>query len=305
MQLDHLHKVGVILLNWNGKGLTIPCIKSLLTGSFKPDKIYVLDNASEDGSADEIEQSFPRIEIIRSLKNLGFAAGNNVAAKKALEEEFDYIWILNNDTIVGENCLKILYQTMESNTNIAASTGKILYDNPNNMIWYAGASFNNWTFRSKHRGRLEIDTGQYDTEADVPFISGCSMFLRKEAWIEIGQFDERFFAYSEDLDWCIRVRKKGLKLRYIPKAIIYHKVSASFNKTHPVKALGKSSLVMTRISQRNRLFIIKKHWSSIPQLIVAGSAEVIWVLCHVLGLLLLCRFTKLNSLWRGVVEGLS
>lgn len=298
-------KVGVVLINWNGAEHTIRCIESLLSGSVRPDKIIVLDNASEDDSVDDIRRTFPAMEIIRSQKNLGFAAGNNVAIEQGLADEFQYLWILNNDTVVERDCLEILYRTMEAKPNIAGCTGKILYENPRrDLIWYAGAHFNYWTLNAKHRGALSHDEGQFDTTENVPFISGCSMFLRMETWLDVGEFDERFFAYYEDFDWCLRARERGLKLYYIPQAKIYHKVSASFNKTRDTRTSGITSPTMIRIIRRNRIFVIRKHWSSISQLATAISTEAIWILYYSFGLILLRRFTKLRALWCGVIEGI-
>lgn len=298
------HKtVGVVLLNWNGADLTIACIESLLCGILIPDHIIVVDNASSDGSADMIETKYQQVQIIRNTKNLGFAGGNNIGIQQLIKQDVDYIWVLNNDTEIDENCLDELVKFMDGEPNVSGCCGKILYDNPHDKIWYAGATLNNYTLKSKHRGEMETDKGQYNDPNTTPFITGCCMFVRKSAWECTGGFDEQFFAYSEDLDWCLRARNLGLTLRYVSQSIIYHKVSATFKKTTTQKNGGTSSPLAIYLITRNRMFLIRKHAKNGFQFLVSTILYFTWNFCYGTGLILLLRNTKFKALAKGIIDG--
>ncbi len=296
-------KVAVLLLNWNGVELTVPCIESLQKGTIIPTQIIVVDNASVDNSVNILKEKFPFIELIQNQTNLGFTGGNNIGFKKILSDHYDYIWVLNNDTLVDKNCLYNLLEAMQADISIAAVSGKILYDDPTDIIWYAGSVLNKNTLRSKHKGEMQKDLGQYDIQEDVPFISGCCMLIRRNVLETVGLFDNNFFAYSDDFDWCLRAKSMGLRLRYIPKAMIYHKVSASFKKTTTNKNGGTSSPFAIYLTTRNRLYIIRKHAKNNLQFLMATSQFFLWNIYYGTALLLLLRITKLNFLVKGIRDG--
>ncbi len=298
----HKH-VGAVLLNWNGADLTIACIESLLSGSLIPDHIIVVDNASTDGSIDIIETKFQQVQIIRNTENLGFSGGNNIGIQQLIKMNVDYIWVLNNDTEVDGKCLDELVRVMDNEPNVSGCCGKILYDNPRDKIWYAGSTLNNYTLKAKHRGELEIDKGQYNDQDTTPFITGCCMFVRKLAWEYTGGFDEQFFAYCEDVDWCLRARKLGLKLRYVPQAIIYHKVSATFKKTTTQKNGGTSSPFAIYLGTRNRMFLIRKHAKNSFQLLTSTTLYFMTNFYYGTALIFLLRINKFKSLIKGIVDG--
>lgn len=298
------HKsVGVVLVNWNGGELTLPCIESLHAGSTQPELIVVVDNASTDGSSEVIEQSFPTVILIRNKENLGFTGGNNIGINFCIDAGMDYIWVLNNDTEVDRECLTELINFMNSNPGAAGCCGKILYDAPADTIWYAGATYDSNTLKSKHRGALEKDKGQYNNAEITPFITGCSMFVRRSAWQSVGLFDDIFFAYGEDLDWCIRSAHAKLSLWYAPQAIIYHKVSRSFTKK-TVKCAGFTTPFMVKLVLRNRLFIINKYSSGFQKFQLIFR-ELIYAIIYLCGLLVLFRYQKVPAVWQGIHEGLT
>jgi len=294
--------VGVVLLNWNGANLTIACLDSLLRGQRVPEQIVVVDNASTDGSAEQISSRFNQVKLIRSAENLGFTGGNNIGINHLLKAGLDYIWVLNNDTEVDKNCLGELVQFMTAEPDICGCCGKILYDQPRDKIWYAGATLNVFLLTAHHRGSLETDHGQYDHTEPTHFITGCSMFVRRTAWESVGLFDESFFAYAEDFDWSLRARNAGLTLAYLPSAVIYHKVSTSFRKTEH-RNDGYTTPLMIKLAYRNKLYIIKKHSKLLIQKYVCIAMFVSRTIYYSIGLLVLRRFSKLRALWSGVNEG--
>ena len=124
IKADHL-TIGVVLVNWNGGEFTIPCVKSLYAGTLKPDQVVVIDNASQDGSPKKILEECPGIKIIINESNRGFSGANNQGIEYLLENNFDYIWILNNDTVVAADCLQILAETAAGTSNASGFSAKI------------------------------------------------------------------------------------------------------------------------------------------------------------------------------------
>ncbi len=295
--------VGVVLVNWNGAGFTIPCIESLRAGSVTPDRIVVVDNASRDNSADLIAERFPEVDLVRNRENAGFTGANNIGITRLLAAGCDYVWILNNDTIVERECLGTLKSHMDGHPEVSACSGKILYDGPGRRIWYAGARYHHWSLGFSHVGQGEDDAGQYDAVGDVPFLSGCCMFVRREALERIGGFDDHFFAYWEDSDWCLRARHARLRLQYLPGAVIRHKVSATVNTLKKQRYGGTTSPFSVYITNRNRLYLIRKHGESLLQRSAALLAFAGWFCYYGAALLLLFRFEKFRALVMAVNDG--
>ena len=295
--------VGVVLVNWNGAEHTIPCVESLLAGSVRPDSIVVVDNASQDDSADRIAERFPGVTLIRNSHNLGFTGGNNIGIDRLLTSGSAYLWILNNDTTVDKECLSVLKTHLDAHPDVSACSGKITYAEPQNLIWYAGATYDPWTVQSRHRGEGENDVGQYEQTADVPFISGCCMFVRREAVERVGVFDDRFFAYYEDSDWCRRAIRTSHRLQYVPSAIVRHKVSATVGRVKARETAGTTSPFSVYITNRNRLFMIRKHAAGVLQMGTAVLAYACWLFYYGTALVVLGRFQKFGALVMAAYDG--
>jgi GT2 family glycosyltransferase len=296
-------RIGVVLVNWNTPDLTCACIAALEKSELKPDCIVVVDNASLDQSADTIAEKYPAVQVIKNKENLGFAGGNNVGVRALLKAGCEYVWILNNDTVPAPDCLKHLLGELLDDISVGATTAKILRESPPECLWYAGAEVSRWSMTARHRGEGEIDDGRYDQCQDVEFMSGCCMLVRGAVLRRIGLFDELFFAYSEDFDWCLRATATGIRLRYVPTALITHRVSASMDRISRKNGHGSTSPFVVYVSARNRFFVIRKHARGLKKL-VALSTWLVRLACHGAALVLLGRWEKVGALLRGVREGL-
>ena len=224
--------VGIILLNWNGYQDTYDCLKSLESLSYPNFKVYVVDNLSSDDSYARLledhhngEFKIP-VDLIQSGGNLGFAGGNNIGIQAAYESGLEYIWLLNNDTVVDPYALTSLVIEMEKDQKIGIIGSKIYYYNTN-LIWFAGGEVNEWFGSVNHPGLREKDEGQFNQLREVDFITGCSLLLRKELIETVGYMREDYFLYYEETDWNVRARQTGWKIVYCPQSIVYHKVSLS------------------------------------------------------------------------------
>lgn len=229
--MENGKKTAIILLNWNAYKDTYECLKSLeqLQGNFS---VFLVDNDSQDDSYfklledDKVGEFQLPITFIQSGGNLGFAGGNNVGIARAYIEGFDYFWMLNNDTVADPLALEALRQEMDKDESIGIVGSKILYYR-SDRIWFAGGKVNKWTGSTHHIGYCEEDCGQHNQVKEVDFITGCSLFFRRELIDDIGMMSEDYFLYYEETDWNIRARKKGWKVVYAPESVIYHKVSMS------------------------------------------------------------------------------
>jgi len=242
--------VFIIVLNWNGKGDTLECLGSLQKLDYSNFETVVVDNGSTDGSEDVIRSSFSSVRVIQTGKNLGYAGGNNVGIRCALEHGADYVWLLNNDTTVDSRALTALVETAESDPRIAFVGSKIyFYDRPD-VIWCAGGAIDMAAGGyTDHPGINQKDTGQFDQISDVGYVAGCSLLASRTSIADIGLIPEEYFLYFEETDWNVAAQKKGYRTVMAPASHIRHK----YSDVDDYK--GK----MIYYSFRNRIRIVKKY----------------------------------------------
>lgn len=242
--------VYLIILNWNGWQDTIECVESSMKLTYSNFRILIVDNGSSDGSESILRGRFPNIEFIQTAENLGFAGGNNVGMRYALEHDADYVWLLNNDTVVDPAALSELVKVADKKATTAIVGSKIYYFYEPNKIWFAGGNWRKNKLFASHRGDGEIDFGQYDEVCEVDYITGCSLLIKSSVIKEVGMMDESYFLYWEEVDWNATVFKKGRKILYVPSSLVWHKISASIkNQTH----------IQAYYYIRNALLFFQKH----------------------------------------------
>jgi hypothetical protein len=242
-------RIAIVTVSYYHHEDTVECIRSIkATG--EPVRVIVVDNGSQPNPRDSFRQWFPDVVFLRSEENLGVAGGYNIGLRYALEQEFDYILMLNNDTVVTPTFLRPLLQAMERDPKVAIAGGKIYYHSQPDRIWFAGGRYNRLTGRVSHIGMLQRDDEIAHPASDVDFISGCFALFRTSALKKVGLFDESLFAYMEDIDLNLRLKQAGYKLAYVPEAFIYHKVSTTSKVDSPFYLY---------FNMRNRLIVLKKH----------------------------------------------
>jgi len=214
--------VNIIIVNWNGKYLLSDCLEGLRSQAFKSFCITMVDNGSSDGSVEYVEKNYPEVEIIKLAENTGFAAGNNVAIKKAKTK---YIALLNNDTKAHPLWLKELVNAMEMNSEIGFAASKMVYFDSPEIIDRAGDVYTT-AGTGLLRGRSK--SSKYFNQEELVFgaCAGAAIY-RTEMLNEIGLFDEKYFLLYEDVDLSFRAQLQGYKCLYVPGAIVYHKVGSS------------------------------------------------------------------------------
>ncbi len=219
--------VFIILVNWNGKAVTLDCLDSLSEISYKNSKVLVVDNASSDGSVPAIRQTHPEAIVLEQTENLRFAGGNNAGIAYALKHGAELVCLLNNDTTVDREFLSRLVLRIESGKNIGMVAPKIFYHNKPNTIWFAGGKISMWTGTMRHIGIREEDHGQHDTSIEIDYATGCCILTHREVIEKVGMLDESFFMYAEDADWSMRVRRSGYSIVYEPGAKVWHQLSVA------------------------------------------------------------------------------
>lgn len=252
--------VVAIVLNWNGRDVLGDCLRSLLANDYQNLQILVVDNGSNDGSVSLVSDAFPTVQVLSSPTNLGFAAGNNLGIREALQQGIDYLLLLNNDTVVDEKCISRLVDTAETD-HYAALNPKIYYFDPPDRLWYAGGAFSLWRGVSEHWGRKTLDSGRHESSRPVTFLTGCALFLRASVLREVGLLDEQLVSYAEDADLDLRIRRAGYRLGYVPAAKVWHKEGYSALK-HEGQAFRYYLYV------RNSLWVLTRYARPV-QLLVA------------------------------------
>lgn len=239
-----MKKVAVVILNFKVWDLTLKCIESVKKSSYQNLQIIVVDNSPEEGVAKNLE---PDITYIPNPKNNGYAGGNNIGIKSALEEDCEYILILNPDTEVSKDAIAILVEASEKYD--AGIVCPKIYFEDGKTIWYAGKDFDMLNVLGKHRGVDQKDEGQFDRDAPTE-ANGAAMLVKREVFEKVGLFDERFFLYLDDSDLSFRARKKGYKIMYIYSAKVIHKNAQS---------TGLGSPLQDYYISRNRMLFAAKY----------------------------------------------
>jgi GT2 family glycosyltransferase len=248
-------KAYIVLVNWNGWTDTLACLESLDRLTYPGATVLVVDNGSTDDSVARIAAARPDVRLIETGANLGFAGGNNVAVRTALDEGAAYVWLLNNDTVVEPDALTALIDAMEADPNAGGAGSKITYFDRPDVLWYAGGDFGADGL-AHHRGLDETDTGVYDTPGETGLITGCSLLLRASVLQQVGLMREEYFLYWEetDLDW--RIHAAGHRLLYVPGSVVRHKVAGSLGEGWGVaqtEYLARNMLHFYRLNRPDRL----------------------------------------------------
>lgn len=214
----------VVIPNWNGADRIRACLDSLKLQS-QPHEVIVVENGSVDNSAEIIEKEYPGAILIRHAKNKGFTGGVNAGIRYAIEQNGEYVALLNNDAVADKDWLKRLVDFLDNNPEAGIATGKIL-ESGGKELDSTGEAYSIWGL-SFPRGRGQEDKGQFDKDNWVFGASGGASLYRISMLKEIGLFDEDFFAYYEDVDISFRAQLGGWKVGYAPQAVVYHQIGAT------------------------------------------------------------------------------
>lgn len=219
--------VAVILVAYGGRDDTLSCLSSLYKSDYANLKFILVDNASPDDTSQRVAIEFPDVEIIKSEKNLGFAGGNNLGIDFAIQIGAGYIFLLNNDTEIASDAVRLLVKSAMQIEKLGAIGPLIYYHEKKDLIWSAGGRIDFRWSNSYHRGIRSKDEKQFDSLEEVDYLTGCALMFPAEIVTEIGKLDESYWMYYEDADLCQRLKKAGFSIMFEPSAKVWHKISSS------------------------------------------------------------------------------
>jgi GT2 family glycosyltransferase len=264
----------VVVLSWNGRDDTLACLRSVAAIPRKDVGVVCVDNGSSDGSVQAVMREFPQVDVIENGRNLGFAGGNNVGIVHALERGARWIVLVNNDAVIDLDAIDAFEAAAAAHPKAGILGGKLLFRDRPDHIWFAGQRFNSLLgYSGRPRGYGRPDGPRYAQIVSTDRAVGALLAVSRRAVDAVGLLDEELFAYVEDVDWAIRVRRAGLQVLLAPAARAWHAVSAASGgeagSTHTLYYGARNTIVVTerhrslgRIGTRLRRFAILSTFSA-------------------------------------------
>jgi GT2 family glycosyltransferase len=239
-----------------------------------------------------IRSAFPTVQIIALEKNLGYAGNNNFGIKAALAQGAEWVFVLNEDTILAPDCLTQLIKVGQSDPHVGIVGPMVYHHDEPNVIQSAGGKMGrNWL--AWHIAQNEQDRGQFTEAREVDWISGCAILVGRDVIEQVGMLDERFFYYWEETEWCLRAREAWWRIMHVPQAKLWHK---------GVQRDYRPSPSVTYYATRNRFLLLSKHhaparawmaaWGQTVRTLASWSIRPKWrtMLAH------------RNAMWQGTLD---
>lgn len=286
--------VSIITVNYNTTGLTVDLLESIHYLTYPNVEVIVVDNASRESPVIALQKAYPEVKLIISPKNLGFAGGNNLGIKAAKGE---YLFFVNNDTVLTPNILEGLVETFETYPDAGAVSPKFHYYHSPGTIEFAGyEQVNMFSGRNAMVGCRRKDYGQYDKPGVTNYAHGGGMMLPSWVIREVGPMPEVYFLYYEEFDWCEQIKRKGYSIYYQPKSLIYHKESMT---------VGKQSTLKTFYQTRNRILFMRRNVKGWPLLVFATYFLLCTLPKNTFKYLLNKESRHLKAFWQGLAWNVS
>ena len=287
--------VTAVILNTNRCHDTVECLASLAAGTYPAMRVLVLDNGSTDGSVAAIRERFPGVDVMELAENRGYAGNNNVGVRAALATGTDWVFVLNEDTIVAPDCVEALVAVAAADHRVGVVGPLVYHHDEPGIIQSAGGGLTTW-WEGFHHGENDPDGGQFRQPHEVEWVTGCGILVRRDVIEEIGGLDERFYIYWEETEWCMRARKAGWRIMHAPAARMWHKGVRRDYQPKPS---------VTYYSTRNRLLMLLIHrapprawvvaWAQLVRTLVSWSVRPKWR----------SKRDHRNAMWRGMTDFLS
>jgi GT2 family glycosyltransferase len=287
--------LSIILVNYRRPDDTVACVRSIAGSTFRDMQIIIVDNGSGDGSADRFGRECPGTTLIRSSRNLGFAGGNNLGIRRALNDGSRCILLLNNDTIVDPETVETLMTTIRAEPGAGIVGAKIVYHDSPDILWFAGGYLNTNAARGGHYGIGKPDGPPFNVPKPCEYITGCCLLARREVFEAGGMLSTPYFAYMEDAEFCLRARNAGYAVLYEPRARVLHKISMTAQWDSPAYIY---------LNLRNKFLFLQRNsrpalWAPhLPFLVYFYVRQMIRLLVRRRGPL------ALRAAWYAIIDGL-
>jgi len=243
----------IVVLNWRNAPSTVACLDSLSTVREPAFDIVVVDNGSGDGSEQYIRTCYQSVTVLQTGNNSGYAGGNNLGVRFALDHGARSVLILNNDTTVAVNALRQLLDALTADPKCGIVTPMLVDPSEPQQVWALGGTVDDRTgaVTRLHAGESS-DSWKEKPPVAVDVAQGAAMLARAEVFERIGPLDESYYLYYEETDWCLQARAAGFSILAVPSARVWHHVS---------KTLGAASPIIDYYMLRNHLHLVARHWS--------------------------------------------
>ena len=219
--------VCLVITAWNQTEKTIACLQTVLAQDYPTLTVVLVDNGSEADLSMSVQSQFPTVILLTNPANLGFAGGYNRGLQWAIEKNYPYIGLFNNDTLLASDAITELVSGLTAEPEWGLATAKVYYaDNPQ-RIWTVGERVHPFWLDVVTCHQNQLDIGQWEQRVAIDFAPFCAVLLRHSVLKEVGMLDEGFFVYFEDMDYCRRMLGQGIGLGLVPKAKVWHAVSSS------------------------------------------------------------------------------
>ncbi len=245
--------ITIVILNWNGGEDTYSCLDSLQEVTYSNFVVLLVDNGSTDDSLERVcasKYKYP-LTLIKNGSNLGFAEGNNVGIRAALDAGADFIMLLNNDTVMAPDCLARLMDVAANTPDAGVLGPRIFYMDPPDVAWFDRGVWNPETLRFDFPGQGDREADLSTDPVETDYVCGAAMLFRSDVARRIGLLDSRFFLVYEESDWGFAARRAGYKCLTVPAAKIWHKIGASFG--------SEESPLRSYFTARNHLLWVEKN----------------------------------------------
>jgi GT2 family glycosyltransferase len=282
--------VSIVTVNYNTTNVTCELLLSISRNSYKNVEVIVVDNASKEDPGPVLKAAYPAVKLIKSISNKGFAGGNNLGLEAAAGE---YIFLVNNDTEFTDGLIEGLLETFRLHPDAGMVSPKFHYYFHPGVIEYAGyQSVDVFTGRNAMIGCKETDKGQYDQVAATNYAHGGGMMTTAAVLREVGPMPEVYFLYYEEFDWCEQFKRKGYKIYYQYKSLIYHKESMTTGKHSPLK---------TYYLTRNRILFMRRNVALPNRIIFLLYLVLFTIPKNTLQFILKRETEHLKAFWKGIL----
>lgn len=250
--------LAVVVLDWNGGDETMACLDAVYASEGVYPRVILVDNASRTPMIETARARFPELEVLRNHENLGYAGGNNVGIRAALAEGAAHVVILNNDAVVRPDALRELVSAADADTAIAAVGARVLREDDPSRLWMAWGEVTYRQSLVRLVGQGAVDGPAFSGVRDAPWVSGCALLLTRAGLERVGLFDENYFAYHEEVDWCAAAREAGLRVVYAGGAVVTHRGEGSSGGGYVSRK--------QYLAARNMVRFVDKHGSRLEKL---------------------------------------
>jgi hypothetical protein len=281
-----------VLVNWNGGAQNLAAVESLLAEGLRPEQIVFVDNGSSDGIRQELASRYPSLPQLLNASNLGYGEGNNQGIRLALQRGAEAVLLVNNDVTLEPGCLDYLLGHLERDGRLGIVGPRVLEAQRPTRVWAAGGRLDWRQNLSTLRGHGAPDGPEWQREEPVDYVIGCSLLARREVFEKAGLLDAAYFAYHEDLDFCVRARAAGFEVRHLGQKAAYHDAHHSTGGGYNPRRkymMGVNTIWFLRAhgSARHWLRFVCFDLLSLPPLFLLGLFNGRWrgVLAKALGTL--------------------